>query len=121
MAEKMHLVLVPGLLCSPALWAPQVAGLGDIADISIADHTRHDTMAAIASSILAKAPSRFAIAGLSMGGYIAQQVVLQAPERVTRLALSTRARAPIPRSARSGACNSMCWRSAKVWAGCRRS
>jgi pimeloyl-ACP methyl ester carboxylesterase len=97
MAEKTHLMLVPGLLCSPALWAPQVAGLRDIADITIADHTRHDTMGAIASSILAKAPARFAIAGLSMGGYIAQQVVLQAPERVTRLALlDTGSRADTP-------------------------
>jgi pimeloyl-ACP methyl ester carboxylesterase len=97
MAEKTHLVLVPGLLCSPALWAPQVAGLSDIADIAIADHTRHDTMAAIAQSILAEAPQRFALAGLSMGGYIAQQIVLQAPERVTRLALlDTGSRADTP-------------------------
>ena len=97
MADKTHLVLVPGLLCSPALWAPQVAGLSDIADITIADHTRHDTMAAIAESILAEAPQRFALAGLSMGGYIAQQIVLQAPERVTRLALlDTGSRADTP-------------------------
>jgi pimeloyl-ACP methyl ester carboxylesterase len=87
MADKIPLVLVPGLLCSPALWAPQVAGLSDIADITIGDHTRHDTMQAIAQSILAAAPQRFALAGLSMGGYIAQQIVLQAPERVARLAL----------------------------------
>jgi len=97
MAEKKHLVLVPGLLCSPTLWGPQVAGLSDIADITIADHTRHDTMAAIAESILAEAPQRFALAGLSMGGYIAQQIVLQAPERVTRLALlDTGSRADTP-------------------------
>ena len=97
MVEKTHLVLVPGLLCSPALWAPQVAALRDIADITIADHTRHDTMPAIADSILAQAPQRFALAGLSMGGYIAQQIVLQAPERVTRLALlDTGARADTP-------------------------
>jgi len=97
MAEKTHLVLVPGLLCSPALWAPQVAGLSDIADITIADHTRHDTMATIAQSILAEAPQRFALAGLSMGGYIAQQIVLQSPERVTRLALlDTGSRADTP-------------------------
>jgi pimeloyl-ACP methyl ester carboxylesterase len=97
MTEKMSLVLVPGLLCSPALWAPQVAALRDVADITIADHTRHDTMPAIADSILAEAPERFALAGLSMGGYIAQQIVLQAPERVTRLALlDTGARADTP-------------------------
>jgi pimeloyl-ACP methyl ester carboxylesterase len=97
MADKTPLVLVPGLLCSPALWAPQVAGLGDVADITVADHTRHDSMAAIADSILAKAPEQFALAGLSMGGYIAQQIVLQAPQRVMRLALlDTGSRADTP-------------------------
>lgn len=86
-AMKTNLVLVPGLLCTKALWAPQVASLGDIAEISIADHTRHDSMAAIARSILDAAPERFALAGLSMGGYIAYEIVRQAPQRVTKLAL----------------------------------
>ena len=53
-AAKTNLVLVPGLLCTKALWAPQVEALGDIAEINIADHTRHDSMAAIARSILAR-------------------------------------------------------------------
>ena len=97
MAEKSDLVLVPGLLCSADLWAPQVAGPSDVADITVADHTRHDTMEAIAQSILASAPQRFALAGLSMGGYIAQEIVRQAPERVTRLALlDTGSRADAP-------------------------
>jgi pimeloyl-ACP methyl ester carboxylesterase len=69
------------------VWAPQIAALADIADCTVADHTRHDTMAGIAGSILAKAPERFALAGLSMGGYIAYEIVRQAPERVERLAL----------------------------------
>jgi pimeloyl-ACP methyl ester carboxylesterase len=97
MAEKPDLVLVPGLLCSADLWAPQVGGLSDIAGIKVADHTRHDTMEAIARSILASAPERFALAGLSMGGYIAQEIVRQAPERVARLALlDTGSRADTP-------------------------
>jgi pimeloyl-ACP methyl ester carboxylesterase len=87
MAAKENLVLVPGLLCTRALWAAQLAALGDIADMTVADHTGHDTMAAIARSILAAAPERFALAGLSMGGYIAYEILRQAPERVTRLAL----------------------------------
>ena len=87
MAAATNLVLVPGLLCTKALWAPQLAALGDIADMTVADHTRHDTMAAIAKSILAAAPARFALAGLSMGGYIAYEILRQAPERVTKLAL----------------------------------
>lgn len=97
MAAKQPLVLVPGLLCSAALWAPQIAALSDIAEMTVADHTRHDTMHGIASSILAKAPERFALAGLSMGGYIAQEIVREAPHRVTRLALlDTGARADAP-------------------------
>ena len=97
MAEKSDLVLVPGLLCSADLWTPQVAGLSDVADITVADHTGHDTMEAISRSILASAPERFALAGLSMGGYIAQEIVRQAPERVTRLALlDTGSRADAP-------------------------
>ena len=96
-ASKTNLVLVPGLLCSAALWAPQISALSDIADCSVADHTRHDTMAGIARSILAAAPQRFALAGLSMGGYIAYAIVRQAPERVERLALlDTGSRADTP-------------------------
>jgi pimeloyl-ACP methyl ester carboxylesterase len=87
MSAATNLVLVPGLLCTEDLWASQLATLGDIASMTVADHTRHDTMEAIAKSILAAAPARFALAGLSMGGYIAYEIVRQAPERVTKLAL----------------------------------
>ena len=102
MATKTHLVLVPGLLCTGALWGPQIDALSDIADITIADHTRHDSMAAIASAILDRAPDRFALAGLSMGGYISYDIVRQAPERVLKLALlDTGARADAPERAAS--------------------
>jgi pimeloyl-ACP methyl ester carboxylesterase len=87
MADATNLVLVPGLLCTKALWAPQVAALGDVAAMTVADHTGHDSMAGIAKSILAAAPPRFAFAGLSMGGYIAYEILRQASERVTKLAL----------------------------------
>ena len=97
MAEATNLVLVPGLLCTKALWAPQLAALGDIAEMTVADHTRHDSMAAIAESILAVAPERFALAGLSMGGFISFEIVRQAPQRVTKLALlDTSARPDLP-------------------------
>jgi pimeloyl-ACP methyl ester carboxylesterase len=82
-----HLVLVPGLVCTSALWAPQMKALSPHATITIADHTRHDSVKAIAASILATAPPRFALAGLSLGGYIAFEIMRQAPERVTKLAL----------------------------------
>jgi pimeloyl-ACP methyl ester carboxylesterase len=99
-ATKTNLVLVPGLLCTKALWAPQIEALGDIAEISVADHTRHDSMEAIARSILAAAPERFALAGLSMGGYIALAIMRIAPERVVKLALlDTGSRSDTPEAA----------------------
>ncbi|WP_340149705.1 alpha/beta hydrolase [uncultured Sneathiella sp.] len=87
MTEKHSLVLIPGLLCTGDLWRDQIEALDDIADITIADHTRDDTMPAIARRLLSEAPERFALAGLSMGGYIALEVMRQAPERVTHLAI----------------------------------
>lgn len=91
------LVLVPGLLCTQELFAPQIAALASQADIRVADHTRHTSMAEIAAGILATAPARFALAGLSMGGYIAQEMMRQAPSRITRLALlDTNSRADRP-------------------------
>ena len=86
--KEIPLVLVPGLLCDAQLWAPQVAHLTDIAEIWIADHTRSDTMAGVARDVLADAPfANFALAGLSMGGYIALEIMRQAPQRVSALAL----------------------------------
>jgi pimeloyl-ACP methyl ester carboxylesterase len=87
MTAKQHLVLVPGLLCSRGLWAAQLGELADVADMMVANHTRFNTMEKIAKSILAEAPERFALAGLSMGGYVCYEIVRQAPQRVTRLAL----------------------------------
>src|SRR5262245_39727693 len=97
MAHTPHLLLIPGLLCSAALWKAQIRALSDIADVAVGDHTRHDSMREIANAILATAPPTFALAGLSMGGYVACEIVRAAPERVTRLALlDTNARADAP-------------------------
>lgn len=85
MAEP--LVLVPGLLCTEALWRPQIEALGAGHDILVADHRSHASIGEIAAALLAVAPPRFALAGLSMGGYIAFEVMRQAPQRVARLAL----------------------------------
>ena len=81
------LVLVPGLLCTHALFSAQIDALASSVQIIVADHTRDDSMEAIASRLLADVPERFALAGLSMGGYVALEVMRQAPQRVTRLAL----------------------------------
>jgi pimeloyl-ACP methyl ester carboxylesterase len=81
------LVLIPGLLCNRELWAHQSANLAHIAEIMVADVTQDDTIAGMAQRLLAQAPREFALAGLSMGGYVAQEVMRQAPDRVSRLAL----------------------------------
>lgn len=84
---KTPLVLVPGLLCDAALWAHQSQTLAGIADVRIGDTMSADSMAGMAEAVLAAAPDRFALAGLSMGGYISLEIMRRAPERVTRLAL----------------------------------
>ncbi len=91
------LLLVPGLNCTASLWTAQVATLGLDRPVAVADHTGADTIAAIAALILAEAPPRFALAGLSMGGYVAMEILRTAPERVERLCLlDTQARADGP-------------------------
>lgn len=87
MPSKTPLVLLPGLLCDAALWRHQAETLSDVADISIADLTKDDQIGAAARAVLASAPDEFALAGLSMGGYTALEIIRQAPDRVTRLAL----------------------------------
>jgi pimeloyl-ACP methyl ester carboxylesterase len=85
-------------LCDAALWAPQAEALRDEADLFIPDLTRDDSMEAMAGRVLDEAPfERFALAGLSMGGYVALEIMRQAPQRVERLALlDTRARPDSP-------------------------
>lgn len=85
--EKQNLVLVPGLLCDDALWEHQSRYLSETADIKIADVTRSETIFGMAEAVLAMAPEKFALAGLSMGGYVSLEIMRRAPERVTKLAL----------------------------------
>jgi pimeloyl-ACP methyl ester carboxylesterase len=86
-ARSTHLILVPGLGCTADLFAEQIAALCEGVEISVADHTRHDTINEIARAILASAPNRFALCGLSMGGYIVFEIMRQAPGRIEHLAL----------------------------------
>jgi pimeloyl-ACP methyl ester carboxylesterase len=85
--QKTLLILVPGLLCDDALWAHQSEFLSDIVDFEIAETTLDDNLADMARRILETAPPRFALAGLSMGGYVSLEIMRQAPDRVSRLAL----------------------------------
>ncbi|MFN3868451.1 MAG: alpha/beta fold hydrolase [Hyphomicrobiaceae bacterium] len=94
---RTSLVLIPGLLCTADLFDAQISDLRDLAEVTIGDHTQSETMAGIARDILATAPREFALAGLSMGGYVAFEILRQAPQRVTRLALlDTSARPDLP-------------------------
>jgi pimeloyl-ACP methyl ester carboxylesterase len=92
--ERKSLVLLPGLLCDERLWRDQARDLGDIADSTIPDLTLDDTVSAMAKRVLDAAPERFALAALSMGGYVAFEILRQQPERVTRVALLDTSAAP---------------------------
>ncbi|CAN5540223.1 alpha/beta fold hydrolase [soil metagenome] len=90
---KTPLLLVPGLLCSPRLFAPQLAALGDVAEIVVPDWRKaplsiFDTWEKTARWVIDQMPSeKFALAGLSLGGMISVEIMQIAAERVTRLAL----------------------------------
>jgi pimeloyl-ACP methyl ester carboxylesterase len=81
------LALLPGLLNDAALWRHQIAALADRADCFVPDFTTQDSVAAMAETVLSALPGRFALAGLSMGGYAAFEILRRAPGRVARLAL----------------------------------
>lgn len=87
MTTRTPLVLLPGLLNDAALWRHQIDTLADVAEITVGDLTRHDQLGPMARDVLAAAPETFALAGLSMGGYLAFEIMRQAPDRVSRLAL----------------------------------
>ncbi len=80
-------LLLPGLGCTAEIWSGQAPGLWSRGPVGIANHLVGDSIAAMAGHIIASAPPRFAVAGISMGGYIALEIWRQAPERVLGLAL----------------------------------
>ena len=80
-------LLVPGLNCDARVYAPASTVLWQFGSVSIANHLVGEGIAAIAANILETAPPRFALAGFSMGGYLAFEILRQASERVARLAL----------------------------------
>ncbi|WP_374449724.1 alpha/beta fold hydrolase [Stella sp.] len=97
MTRRPPLVLLPGHMADEGLWAHPARHLGDLAEVTVADLSRHDGLPAMAEAVLAAAPSRFALAGFSMGGYLAFEILRRAPERVERLALlDTSARPDAP-------------------------
>jgi pimeloyl-ACP methyl ester carboxylesterase len=84
---KTPLVLVPGLMCDDVVWAHQTQALADVADVQIATNGARDSLITMAEAIIAQAAPRFAIAGHSMGGRVALEVIRRVPDRVIALGL----------------------------------
>ncbi len=81
------LVLVPGMMCDARLFGPQIAALSARRTLHLPPLTAADTIAGLAAAVLRDAPPRFALAGLSMGGIVAMEMLAQAPDRIERIAL----------------------------------
>ena len=81
------LVLLPGLMCDRAVWEPQIAALEGAWRCVVVDYGSTESLSAMAQRALAAAPSRFALAGHSMGGRVALEMLRSAPQRITRVAL----------------------------------
>ena len=94
MNSPLPVLFIPGLLCSPRLYGDQIPALWNFGPITVADHTRDNSMDAIARRILSMAPPSFVVVGLSMGGYIALELLRQAPDRAVKLALLNTAACP---------------------------
>jgi pimeloyl-ACP methyl ester carboxylesterase len=87
MPASTTLVLIPGLLCNEDLWSSQVAGLARFADSVVADVTKQETIAEMAAAVLDSAPAHFSLAGFSLGGQVALEIMSTHPDRVQQLAL----------------------------------
>jgi pimeloyl-ACP methyl ester carboxylesterase len=81
------LVLLPGMMCDARMFGPQIGALSAAYTLHLPPMTKAETMQALAAEILTHAPPRFALAGLSMGGIVAMNILAQAPDRVTKIAL----------------------------------
>jgi pimeloyl-ACP methyl ester carboxylesterase len=91
------LLLLPGMMCDGRLFGPQITALSGERDVLVGNITCASSMAELAKGVLKNAPERFALAGLSMGGIVAMEIVAQDPARVERLALlDTNPRAELP-------------------------
>ena len=84
---RTPLILLPGMLCDSTLWESQIEALSDVADVTVGDLTGSNSISGMASRVLARAPERFALAGVSLGGLVALEIMRQAPNRVSRLCL----------------------------------
>lgn len=98
MRDKPTLLLVPGLMCDATSWGAVPSGLPEL-DCRVVDHGQADSLVQMAEQLLGQAPARFALAGHSMGGRVALEVMRLAPERVTHLGLFDTGYLPKPAGA----------------------
>ncbi len=97
MRDPLPTLFIPALGSTPRLYADQLPHVWQFGPVIVTGPTRDDSMSAIAKRILADAPPRFSLVGLSMGGYISLEILRQAPGRVAKLALlDTSARPDAP-------------------------
>lgn len=85
--SRPHLILIPGTLNDAGLWRDQIGPLSLVADVTVADITQGETLADLARQVLALVPGPFILAGFSLGGIVAQEILQRAPKRVLGLAL----------------------------------
>lgn len=90
-----HLLLLPGLACDAEVWKHQVRTLREITGVQVVDYGASDSIQEMARVALERAPERFALAGHSMGGRVATEIVRSAPDRVLGLALLDTAYKPL--------------------------
>jgi len=94
--SRDSLVLIPGLLCDATVWGPQQGALSARVDVQIAEPIESDSLGAMAESVIASAPASFSLAGHSMGGRVALEVLRRVPDRIERLALLDTGYQPLP-------------------------
>lgn len=100
MKRSIPVVFLPGLLCDAGVWRGQIDALSDMISPIVADLTRDDSIEDMATRVLDEAPPRFVLVALSMGGYVALEMLRQQPDRIHGLCLmSTSARADSPEQA----------------------
>ena len=86
--DRVPLILIPGLVCDRAVWAHQIANLKDVAEpINVPDLSTPSTPREMLDAVINKAPDQFMLAGHSMGGWIALEIMKHIPERVLKLCL----------------------------------
>ncbi|MFC5473374.1 alpha/beta fold hydrolase [Paraherbaspirillum soli] len=86
-AASHELLLLPGFMLDQTLWDDMRDGLSQLGRLHFGDLGQDDSIAAMATRVQQHAPPRFVLIGFSMGGYVAQEIMRQAPQRVIALAL----------------------------------